>query len=120
MPLKIIPKFTFKDQVSNDFNFDVNKFDKMILLDIWIGWCKPCIVKFPEVKSIENKYKDQLIVVSLTIDEDVKNFKENLEKLDVPGNLKLYVPNGFQSSFAEHFQIKAIPRYILIDQTERY
>ncbi|MCX2678778.1 TlpA disulfide reductase family protein [Galbibacter sp. EGI 63066] len=111
-----VPEFTFKDHLSNDFNLEVNKLDKMILLDIWASWCKPCIVKFPEVKSLENKYKDQLTVVSLSIDEDITNFKESIEKLDVPGSLKLYVPNGFQSSFAEHFQIKAIPRYILIDQ----
>ncbi|MDY7395283.1 TlpA disulfide reductase family protein [Aureibaculum sp. 2210JD6-5] len=112
---KNVPKFTFKDQSSNDFHFDVNKLDKMILLDIWASWCKPCIVKFPEVKSIEKKYSEQLTVISLSIDEEITNFKENIEKLDVPGNLKLYVPNGFQSSFAEHFQIKSIPRYILID-----
>ena len=111
-----VPEFIFKDQSSNDFNFDVNKLDKMILLDIWASWCKPCIVKFPTVKSIESKYKNQVTVISLSIDEDITNFKESIEKLDVPGSLKLYVPNGFQSPFAEHFQIKAIPRYILLDQ----
>ncbi|MGS2764097.1 TlpA family protein disulfide reductase [Sinomicrobium sp. M5D2P9] len=112
----VVPEFTFKDQSWNDFKFDVNNFNKMILLDIWASWCKPCIVKFPEVKALENKYKDQLTVISVSVDEDTTGFKENIKKLDVPGSLKLYVTNGFQSSFAEHFQIKAIPRYIWIDR----
>ena len=110
-----VPKFSLKDQSLNAFQLNLKGYDRMVLLDVWASWCKPCIVKFPEVRDLENQYTDKLAVISISIDQDINKFKEAVKNLDPPGKLKLYAVNGFQSSLADFFQIRAIPRYILID-----
>lgn len=41
-----------------------------ILIDIWSSGCGPCIMAFPEMKQITEKYKGRLQVVSITQDGD--------------------------------------------------
>lgn len=112
----LVPLFALKDEFSKDYELNTKNFDKMILLDIWASWCGPCIKKFPEVREIETKYEDKLMVVSISLDEDLKKFEAALIKLNPPGKIRLYSENGFQGSLADSFNIKAIPRYILISK----
>lgn len=37
--------------------------DKLIILDFWATWCKPCIRSFAKLDSIQNRYKDNLKIV---------------------------------------------------------
>lgn len=42
---------------------------KVILLDFWATWCKPCLRELPHINSIYEKYKDQnLQVLAISID----------------------------------------------------
>ncbi len=43
---------------------------KVILVDFWADFCRPCKEKFPHVMSLHRKYaKDGLAVVSVSIDD---------------------------------------------------
>jgi len=39
---------------------------KVILLDFWATWCKPCIKMFPDLKKLQEKYPDNLQIFGLT------------------------------------------------------
>lgn len=41
---------------------------KYILLDFWSRGCGPCIAAIPEMKEIAEKYKDRLVIVSISSD----------------------------------------------------
>ena len=44
---------------------------KLLLLDFWPSWCKPCVAEFTEIKEILQNYKDQsLAVIGINIDEE--------------------------------------------------
>ena len=56
--------------------FDLNDFkEKYVLLDFWGTWCGPCIKLIPDLKQLQKKYKD-LVIVSIACyeknEEDVK------------------------------------------------
>jgi thiol-disulfide isomerase/thioredoxin len=38
------------------------------LLDFWSRGCGPCIAAIPEMKEIAEKYKDRLVIVSISSD----------------------------------------------------
>ena len=51
---------------------------KVVLINFWATWCGPCRQEIPELVALQEHYKNQLIVVGLSIDErpaaDVKAF----------------------------------------------
>src|SRR6202048_3728241 len=43
---------------------------KVVLVNFWATWCPPCREEIPELIELQNKYKDQLQVVSISEDDD--------------------------------------------------
>jgi len=57
--------------VLNDKNFEqeVLKSDKPVLVDFWADWCMPCKVLGPIIKEIAEEYGDKIKVGKLNVDE---------------------------------------------------
>ena len=52
-----------------DFDRDVLKSDKPVLVDFWAEWCGPCRQIGPLVDEIAQERRDSLRVVKLNVDE---------------------------------------------------
>src|SRR5262245_27483265 len=44
---------------------------KVYVLDYWATWCGGCIVSFPKISAIAEKYKDKVIFVSIDTYEEL-------------------------------------------------
>lgn len=65
--------------------FDNSK-GKVILLNFWATWCKPCVKEFPELVKLYIDYKEkgfELVFISLDVPEDVPKLKPFLQKNEV-------------------------------------
>ncbi|MBB5441177.1 thiol-disulfide isomerase/thioredoxin [Pedobacter sp. AK017] len=83
---------------------------KFIALDFWGPSCKPCIAGFPHINELHHKYKDQVVFIAATTDED-------------PGEVYSFsagAPVEFYSMMQkakawEDYKIQGIPHMLLID-----
>jgi thiol-disulfide isomerase/thioredoxin len=55
-----------------------NAEDKILLLDIFATWCPPCRAEASHLSSLAQKYKEDLVVLGISIEDGIEN-----EKLEI-------------------------------------
>jgi thiol-disulfide isomerase/thioredoxin len=93
---------------------------KYIYIDIWATWCAPCRQEIPYLEKLEKKYKEKNITfVSISIDEkkDYKKWKEFISAKNL-GGIQLIADKDWNSDFILQYEVRGIPRFILIDPNE--
>ena len=66
-------KEEFLVHVSDDnFEQEVIKSERPVLVDFWAPWCGPCRAIGPVVEDLAEVYKDRVKVAKLNIDENPK------------------------------------------------
>lgn len=53
-----------------DFNLEVLKSKKPVLVDFWAPWCAPCKMIGPTIEQISEEYSEKLKVCKLNVDEN--------------------------------------------------
>lgn len=48
---------------------------KVIILDIFATWCPPCQAEATHLTSLQEKYKDDLLILGISVEEDIANSK---------------------------------------------
>ncbi|MEU5808882.1 MULTISPECIES: thioredoxin [unclassified Streptomyces] len=61
---------TLKNVTDADFDAEVLRSDKPVLVDFWAEWCGPCRQIAPSLEAIAAEYGDQIEIVKLNIDQN--------------------------------------------------
>ncbi len=110
------PKFNYPDQNGQNVSLDDLK-GKYVYVDVWATWCGPCKKEIPFLKEMDEEYKGKNIAfVSLSIDkmEHKDKWLKMIEDEDLKG-IQILADNDWNSEFVTAYNIKGIPRFILID-----
>lgn len=111
------PEFVFKDTEGKEVLLEQFK-GKYVVVDVWASWCYPCKQEFPNLKKLEEKYKDKNIVfVSISCDAQERRWKNELGFLHEKLALQWWIAGN--EAFMKAFEIAAIPRVILLDKKGR-
>lgn len=92
---------------------------KTILLNFWASWCAPCIAEFPSLIELSQTYKQDVVLVALSVDEDPANARRFLTKLKLPldeTNILIGLDPDKHIS-QDLFQTTAYPETYIIDRT---
>ncbi|MBE82800.1 MAG: hypothetical protein CME21_09585 [Gemmatimonadetes bacterium] len=92
---------------------------KLVLLDFWATWCKPCVYMMSRLQVLYDAYaKKGLMVMGVSIDDGkdrVKKIEKFVDKIDVT----YPVYSDARPTPAWHtFKVKAIPALFLIKDQE--
>ena len=72
-----------KTTTDADFDADVLKSDKPVLVDFWAEWCGPCKMVAPVLEEIAAENGEKLTVVKLNIDENPDTAR-NYQIMSIP------------------------------------
>ena len=110
------PAFVVKNLKGEEVTLDTYK-EKVVLLDFWATWCKPCEEIMPELQKMHKEYADKgFTVIGVSIDEG-KDLAKKVEKFAKKKKITYPVLLDVNKDPAwATFKVKAIPMLFLINQ----
>lgn len=84
---------------------------KVVYLDFWASWCKPCVKSFPWLNDMKQSYADKgFEVLAVNLDKDRALADEFLSKMDVD----FIVAFDESGKSAAAYKLKGMPSSYLI------
>ncbi|RME19595.1 MAG: TlpA family protein disulfide reductase, partial [Bacteroidetes bacterium] len=89
---------------------------KVVLIDFWASWCKPCRADMPNVVALYKKYKNKgFEILGVSLDKDKESWTKAIKDDGITwpqvSDLKFW-----NSEVVPVFNIEAIPYTILVDK----
>lgn len=107
------PKFEFASIDGQNVSVDDLK-GKILYIDIWATWCRPCLDQLPAMKELEEKYRDtdvQFVSISVDSERDREKWEKMVHTKEMKG-LQLYA--GSSQTFHKDYKVTTIPRFVII------
>lgn len=87
---------------------------KVIYLDFWASWCRPCKNEMPHSAKLKDNFKNKDVVfVYISSDRNEAAWRNGVSQLSIKGENYLTSAKVWQD-YNALFDVKYIPRYILI------
>lgn len=106
------PDFSFTSLQGEYISLDYLR-GKVVVLDFWGTWCRPCVDSVPDLRSMHKKYsKDpSFVLIGISSDTDDERWKEFTEK-----NRMVWPQyRDRDRSILRAFGVREFPTYVVID-----
>lgn len=109
------PDFTATDPQGKSISLSSFK-GKIVLLDFWASWCKPCRAEAPELVEIYHKYRKKgFEIFSFSLDADKKSWI-NAIKEDKLSWMHVSDQGEWRSPVLKLYHVESIPFMCLLDK----
>ena len=95
---------------------------KVLLVDFWASWCKPCRQEMPTVKSVYKEFHEKgFEILGVSMDQSEASFKGYIEEQGITWP-QIFDGKGWKSAVGQQYGINSIPATFLLDRkgTVRY
>lgn len=84
---------------------------KIVVLDFWATWCRPCRMSLPDVIEVTNEYKDKDVVLyTVNLGDPIENVKKFVELT----GFKMQVLLDVDGSAARDYLVSNIPQTVIV------
>jgi thiol-disulfide isomerase/thioredoxin len=88
---------------------------KVVIVDFWASWCKPCKEEMPYFIGLYEKYKENgLVIIAVNLDENKEKLTGFIEKLGT--EVPYYIIHDKESKIAGDYKIETMPTSFVIDK----
>ncbi len=85
---------------------------KVVLVDFWASWCGPCHAIIPEIKSMQEKYGDELVILSVNVWDKKDAFHKMLDEGKMTWN---HIYASDDNEVPTLYGIEGIPTLLVLD-----
>jgi thiol-disulfide isomerase/thioredoxin len=86
---------------------------RVIYMDIWASWCRPCTGEMPASLSLRKKLPDSSVVfLYISLDDDFAPWQKAAQYFGLQNSFLL--TNARESSLVRNLKLTSIPRYVVI------
>ena len=89
---------------------------KVVILTFWATWCPPCREEIPMLIALQNRYKDRLQVVGISVDDDEP---ANVKKFAQEAGINYPIVMASREILAEYGGAPGLPTTFVIDTNTR-
>ncbi len=108
---KTAPDFTFINLKGESVSLQSLR-GKVVLIDFWASWCRPCRAENPNVVAVYKKYnKNNFEIVSISLDKDEVAWKEAIKADGLNWNSHHWDKEGV---IANQYGVQSIPHTLLL------
>ena len=103
--------------MANNQPFDLKQFKgKVVLVDFWATWCRPCLEEIPNIRRNYEKYHDRgFEVVAVSVDKDLESLQKYLLGESPPWTVLVDNHPRNKTPMSVYYAITGIPAAFLID-----
>jgi peroxiredoxin len=110
------PDFSLKTAKGENISLADAK-GKVVLIDFWASWCRPCRMENPNVVRLYNQYKEKgFTVFSVSLDNNMQKWVSAIEQDGLIWNYHGSNLLGWQCPVAQLYKVNSIPQTYLIDK----
>ncbi len=89
---------------------------KVVLLNFWASWCRPCMRKMNQMKPIQQDLEaENIVFLNISLDRNPSEWKRSIEINDFQG-IHLLADGAMNSEVSSLYEVRALPQYFIIDK----